>query len=996
VLAAVPAFCSDEGWSCSSDPDGSGWTCTGQGEAKSRTPTPPPAAKGTASTASKAAAARAESDKLGRRSKPQAQAEATAENRKKGKTTANKESATAKRPRQTDKTSSLPVSAGSSTARARNIEHQSKSTSRRTTPTSKERTASKAPAGTDAALFAKETKSTDTLRSKTEPSESTARTADKSTARGTATARAAERLSESSAAATQRVAGTPDRRTAAHESSTAPNANRTQPQSNVGGAVTTTSEATTIRRNGSTKTGATGVHANGRTGDTADSDRLHKGLEWEYCGQRPAKLGPAAMPPQPSDEDPLYVGADTFDYDQELELLGLSGDVEMIQGSRYIGADKVVYDRDSTDLVAKGNTILAQPGIRLVADGAEMNLESDKGSLTDVRYRLSGKINARGSADRAELVEPELTRYEDIVYTTCRPGQNAWSLDAEKLKLDQSSGQGVARNAKLRVRGVPILYTPYLSFPIDDRRKSGILIPTVGNSDDNGVDVTVPYYWNIAPNMDATFFPRYMSERGEMLGAEFRYLSMRQQAELFGEVIPEDKNFEDGATRWAFRVEHKARIAPRWSSNVIFNEVSDDEYLEDFGNNLDLTSVRNIERRGDLIYRGNRWRLLTRLQDYQTVDASIPPRQRPYGRLPQLLLAASPLRLNSGIQLGVDGEYDFFSHSDKVQGHRATLQPSATLPLRKSYGHLIPQLNLYLGTYGLQDQAPDKKDDPAYAIPSFNLDGELIFERTIRWFNHESLQTLEPRIFYLYTPFEDQEDIPVFDSSELSFSYYSLFRKNRFTGRDRIGDANQLTLGLTSRTLALESGRELLRASAGQILYFRDRDVQIAGPPEESGTSSIAGEVTARLLQDLTGRATFEWDPNLDEERSRKRALELHYQTRDDRLFNFVYRFDLGTSEANRYEDTDLSFRMPISSQLKLVGRWYYSLLNSETVEGFAGIEYGQCCWRVRLLGRHLKNKPDSPGSNTFMVQMELAGLGSIGQQVDNFLERGIYGYHAD
>jgi LPS-assembly protein len=359
-------------------------------------------------------------------------------------------------------------------------------------------------------------------------------------------------------------------------------------------------------------------------------------------------------------------------------------------------------------------------------------------------------------------------------------------------------------------------------------------------------------------------------------------------------------------------------------------------------------------------------------------------------------LTTSRYQLDSGIQLGLSSEYNYFQHSAKVHGHRAALQPYAVWPLRKSYGHLIPQLNLSLASYGLQDQDADKSDNPSYAIPSFSLDGELVFERTVQWFAHESLQTLEPRLFYLYTPFKDQDDIPVFDSSELGFNYYSLFRQNRFTGRDRVGDANQLALGLTSRTLAMESGQELLRASVGQILYFRDRDVQIRGLPEEDGSSSIAGELTARLLQDLTGRASFEWDPNKATDRSRKRALELHYQTRDDRLLNLVYRFDLGTSAATRYEDTDLTFRLPVNRQLQFVGRWFYSLLYSETVEAFAGVEYGKCCWRMRLVGRHLKNKPESAGSNSFMVQVELAGLGSIGHQVDKFLERGIYGYHAD
>lgn len=690
------------------------------------------------------------------------------------------------------------------------------------------------------------------------------------------------------------------------------------------------------------------------------------------------------------------MGADTFEYDQELQLLSLQGDVQMVQGSRQVGADKITYDRTSTDLVATGNTYLSTPGARLIADDARLNLESDKGDLSNVDYRLTETINARGSADRAELVNPEVTRYENIVYTACRPGQDDWSLDAAVLELDQATGEGVARNAKLRVRGVPVFYTPYISFPIDSRRKSGVLVPTLGNSDDNGIDLTVPYYWNIAPNMDATFFPRYMSKRGAMLGTEFRYLTQRQNAEFFGEIIPDDRNYEDGGSRWAFRVEHKGQYGPRWSSNLLFNEVSDDEYLEDFGNNLELTSVRNIERRGDLAYSGSGWSLLTRLQEYQTVDASLTPSLRPYARLPQVLFNVSPVRAGPDIQLGLDGEYNYFRHSVNVQGHRAALHPYVSWPLRKSYGHLIPKVNLYLAAYNLKDQDPGKSENPSYAIPSFNLDGKLVFERTVQWFDQESLQTLEPRIYYLYTPYRDQDDIPDFDSTELSFSFNSLFRPNRFTGRDRIGDANQLTLGLTSRTLSTTSGQEMLRGSIGQIIYFRDRDVQIAGLPEDQSTSAIAGELSARILNDWSGRASFEWDPNKDTERSQKRALELHYETRDKRLLNLAYRFDLGTSEATRYEDTDLSFRMPVNRQLQIVGRWYYSLLYSETLEAFAGVEYGQCCWRMRLLGHHLKNKPDSAGSNSVMVQVELAGLGSLGTRIDNFLERGIYGYHAD
>jgi LPS-assembly protein len=384
------------------------------------------------------------------------------------------------------------------------------------------------------------------------------------------------------------------------------------------------------------------------------------------------------------------------------------------------------------------------------------------------------------------------------------------------------------------------------------------------------------------------------------------------------------------------------------------------------------------------------------LQDYQTVDEDIPPTSRPYSRLPQLSLTIDPYRPGSGIELGLDAEYDYFDHNAKVHGHRTAVQPYASWPFRKPFGHLTPSLNFFGAAYSLEGEANGDDANPSYAIPSFNLDGTLIFERSTDWFGHAAVQTLEPRLFYLYTAYQDQEDIPVFDTSELSFSFASLFRQNRFTGRDRIGDANQLTLGLTSKTLDTNSGRELFRASVGQIVYFQDRKVQIRGPEEDQGSSAIAGEISARLMDDLSGRLSLQWDPNKDVDRSEKRVLELHYETSDDRLLNLAYRFDLGKSEATRYEDVDLSLSWPVNRQVDLVGRWYYSLLNSQTTEAFAGIEYGRCCWRLRLLGRHLKNKPNTDGDTSVMVQLVLAGLGNFGHKIDKLLERGIYGYHAD
>lgn len=727
-----------------------------------------------------------------------------------------------------------------------------------------------------------------------------------------------------------------------------------------------------------------------------DPAPLYQDLPWDYCGPRPPRLGPAPLVPPPGKDEPVYISADSAEYDRTAEQIALRGGIQVDQGSRQIRADEMTYDLASEALEARGHTYLTQPGVRLIGDRGTVNLKADQGSLWDLHYRFTGTANARGSAARAELLSPTLSQYEDISYTTCPPGRTPWLLQASRLEVDQAEGRAVARHARLRLGKVPVLYTPYLSFPIDDRRKSGILVPTLASSDERGLDITVPYYWNIAPNLDATFSPRYMSKRGAMLGAEVRFLTPKQSGQVYGEILPNDQAYDGDGPRGAYQVTHRGRYSPSLSSDLYISGVSDDTYLEDFGNRLEVTSVRNLERRGDLFYSGQGWSLLSRVQDFQTVDRSIPPADRPYSRLPQMLFNLWPRRIGPGIELGLNGEYSYFDHGDKVHGQRLALLPTVSWPLRRSYGHLIPRVNLYHASYALRDEPSGIDSDPSHTVPSFNLDGKLIFERSTHWLGTSALQTLEPRAYYLYTPYEDQDDTPTFDTAELTFSFGSLFRPNRFTGRDRVGDANQLTLGLTSRTIDDDSGLELFRASLGQILYFEDRRVQLVGDTDAEGSSALVAELATRIGPEWSARAGLQWDPNQSDERLQKRALELHYETPGRHLVNLAYRYDLGTTEATRYEDTDLSVRWPVGPQLELVGRWFYSWLYDETLEAFAGLEYGQCCWRVRVLGRHFKNRPEETGSNSVMVQLELSGLGALGHQIDKFLERGIYGYRAE
>jgi LPS-assembly protein len=730
----------------------------------------------------------------------------------------------------------------------------------------------------------------------------------------------------------------------------------------------------------------------------ADDNRLHLDLDWEYCGPKPGVTDLAPLSPPPDDQRlPIEITADLVDYDRERDLIQLQGDVEILQESRRLRADRSRYDRRTGDVNASGGIELEYPGLRIIGERADYNLETERGYLQQAGYRMYAQANLRGAADEAWLLDAKRSRYRDVLYTTCPPGNSAWSLRARDLELDQGTGLGVARQARLSLWDVPVLYTPYLAFPIDGRRRSGFLIPTIGTSEETGFDLSLPYYWNIAPNMDATLTPRLMSARGLMLGAEFRHLSPWQRVEIDGELLPSDQKNQDEGARGALRVTQSGWLGTRWSSAIDYAAVSDDRYLVDFGNRLDVTSVRNLSQRADVWYRGDGWWALGRVQQFQTVDTSIAPANRPYGQLPHIELNLSPDTLVGGLEYDVEAQYDYFDHNSAVHGGRLVAIPSLRWPLRRGFGHLIPRTRLYYTQYDLADQVAGADSQPSHLIPSVDLDGKLIFERESDWFGHETLQTLEPRLYYVLTAHEDQSDNPRFDTTALDFSFASLFRPNRFTGYDRISDENRLTLGLTSRTIANRDGDELFRASLGQVYYFDERRVQLEGTtPEDDVSSSLAGELATRLHRDWTAQVGLQWNPHTDEHAWEKQILQLRYAPDRERLINLAYRYNLGSQASEEYEDTDLAFQMPIGPQVRVVGRWLYSLLNDETVEAFAGLEFGQCCWRLRVLGQHLKRDADEPASTSVMLQLELAGLGSFGNSIDKVLQRGIYGYQSE
>ena len=712
-----------------------------------------------------------------------------------------------------------------------------------------------------------------------------------------------------------------------------------------------------------------------------DTLRIDRDLDWRQCG--PLK-DPTETLGKGSDE--TQITSDSAEVSRENKEARFSGNVVVTKGDQLLEADRITYNNRDETIDADGSVFYQSPGLLVSGNSARMDMAENKGSLKDAEYRLP-KRRGRGSASQAEIVGPNQSHYKNISYTTCRPGNDSWVLEAAELDINTEEGVGVARDTVFRFKGVPFFYLPYASFPIDDRRKTGFLVPTVGSSSETGADVSIPYYINIAPDMDATITPRIMSKRGLMLGGEFRYLTDSYHGETRLEILPDDKErgSNENSARGAFSYTGHGYLSPRLVVDANINYASDHDYFEDLGDSLAVSSSRYLERRGDLRYYGDDWNILARAQYYQTIDETILRADRPYARLPQVLFRYEKPDQIAGLTLHMDAEYVYFDRDETVRGHRVDFNPAVSLPMRNSWGYVTPKLGVRYTSYDLKDQVAGMSDSPDRTTSTFSLDSGLYFERV----GESTTTSLEPRMFYLYTPKENQNDIPIFDTAEYDFSFYNLFLENRFSGSDRVSDANQLTLALTSRTFSNNTGAESFRFSLGEIFYLEDREVQLPGVATiKDSSSATVGQIAMQLSQNWSTQADLEWDHNRGGDKTTQSAIHLRYDDDNKTQLNLGYRY-----ARDVFEQTDVSFRLPITSRLNAVGRWDYSLRYDKTMEAFAGLEYSTCCWAFRAVGRHYINDIDADANTAFYLQLELKGLTSIGNKVGEFLEDNLLGY---
>ena len=665
----------------------------------------------------------------------------------------------------------------------------------------------------------------------------------------------------------------------------------------------------------------------------------------------------------------------------DLPTAVMSGGVLLRRDDKLVAAESARYDPVSKALHLEGGVRYEDPGTQILSRSAEFGYVSGRIRFEGAEFSL-GSSNSRGAADVIEINQDGKLTFEGVEYTTCPPGSEDWLMQGRSIELDTRKGVGTARGMKLKFKGIPILYAPYLSFPIGDARKSGVLTPEIGSSGRSGNELRVPWYWNIAPNYDATITPRLLTSRGLQIATEFRYLTERSEGLVVVDYLPDDDIID--AARHQIRFEHRTWFGNGWRNQISLRDVSDSQYYEDLGGSLSISSITHLNRSLRFDYYSDNFSVMGQLQDYQTIDDAILDFDEPYRRIPQILVNGrwtTPF----GLRFGINGEIVNFDRDVGVTGWRINASPKLDLPVSKPGWFINPAIAFDYTRYDLKDRLPGEPTDPTRSVPIASLDTGLILERTMN--NSNRIQTIEPRLLYVHIPQRDQDGLPVFDTIAPDINLVQLYRKNRYLGIDRIGDTDHISAGITTRILDTSTGRELLSATIGQTRYFSDRTVALPGAPMTSTeTSDYIAQLRFLLFKNVDFDFGHQWGSD-----TTKSEARIQYRPATNKVLNLAYRF-----RRDSLEQGDLSWSWPLSTRWNFVGRYNYSIRDEEVLEQFFGLEYESCCWGLRLVSRRYISKRDGTRDSSFGLQLVLKGMMSVGTAADRLLERGILGYSAD
>jgi LPS-assembly protein len=726
----------------------------------------------------------------------------------------------------------------------------------------------------------------------------------------------------------------------------------------------------------------------------------------------------------------------------------LNGRVTVTQDLRSVSADSVTYDFNADKLNVKGKVDFLDPKLRVRSDSGSYET-AGAANFNEAFFQLMDR-NGRGFAKDINVNPDGKVALDHVHYTSCPVGNEDWSLNASQISLDTKLQEGVAHHVTMRFKDVPVFYTPYISFPLGDERKSGVLFPSFGHSGSNGFDVEVPYYFNLAPNYDLTVTPAVLTARGEQLAENFRYLTANSHGYLDATFLPNDKQLHEDRSYLHYSDVTDIQHGLRFDTDI--TSVSDSNYFQSFAVGTEQTSVTYLERRADVLYYDDAWRIRAQLQNFQTIDTSVVDSERPYSRVPRVQATALYPIENSNFEFAFDSEAVNFLRGVGPTGLRLNLSPEIRWSSRGPGYFFEPAIGYDFTQYDLHDAGLGLPSTPTRALPYARLDTGLVFEREAGS-QGQRTQTLEPRLVYSYVPYRNQDELPIFDSGLPDLNLTELFRTNRYVGSDRIGDANQVALAVTTRLFDTVSGTQYLSATVGQIRYFSiprvglptdalnpatallGQNVPIVNPLELPGdalliargqpfvpyypgepisalnrygltqaqqlnsqtpgafpASDIVAEVVLTGYKHLGVNLDYQWNPYTSQ--TEKSEISVQYRPDPSRVINIGYRFQEGI-----LKQWDGSFAWPIAEHWNTVGRWVYSLQDRQTIEQVAGFEYKSCCYKVQLVQRrYLSIRPGTTTTGgtldtAIALQLELTGLSSVGKREDSFLEQSIRGY---
>jgi len=723
--------------------------------------------------------------------------------------------------------------------------------------------------------------------------------------------------------------------------------------------------------------------------------------------------------PKPADGGKIEVNSDRIGYSANGDAI-LSGHVNVQQGDRVIRGDEIQYSTKDNTIKTDSSLEYDDPVVKLTGNGGNYspNLGADFRAAT---FELQQRP-ARGTADAMKLSPQGVLDLKGVRFTTCPKAEESWEIKAKSVTLDTGARVGEARAATVEFEGVPILYLPWVSFPLSSERKSGFLYPTIGNNSRSGASISVPYYWNIAPNADLTFEPIEYSRRNIDLGGEARYMNSFDKGSINWNFLPYDSVFNAGRSR--LKITNAMELPENFRFSVDAENVSDTHYFEDFAQGPEGTSTAFLNQQAKVTYRDEHWRIDGEIQHYRVTDYTLDEADRPYSRVPRLgvngdfgLGSAEQFRYGfeseivnfhrsiSPLELDTDSVSPTFNQiipvclrvpNPCVNGWRFDVMPEASLDFSEPGYFIRPGVAWRATQYELSNTQPGQPTSLSRTVPIASFDTGMVFERDMGSHNQRSV-TLEPRMMYLYVPYRNQDALPMFDTGLPDLDPVELFRNNRYVGADRVGDANQVSVGLTSRLLDAKDGRQLLTATIGQIYYITNPRVLL---PEQfvdgkltqidtlrtDNRSDFVAQIAVTAFDNWSGDFGIQWNPETSQ--TERGDVNIQYKTGGQSVVNVGYRYQRAVLSQG-----EISGSWPVSDAWNVFVRAIYSVQDHKSLERFAGFEYRACCWKVRLGGRSFVSNRTGATDTGVYLQLELTGLASVGSESDSFLTTAIRGY---